>query len=968
MKKCFLWLPLACVVCWSCATAAAVVKPVTEVGADGVPVQHGADFVSSPVAPTFKYVDVRGLPPLRAWQPGDPVKEIPRRFETPREQNPVPVNPVPSGTDKLAEKQREWDRLNPAGRAFTTPIYSFDGQGNTGVSPSDVNGDMGPNHYVQSINGSAGALIRIYSKTTGLPVGPQFSMASLGSGGACANGAGDPVVLYDELASRWVLTEFTSGANDLCFYLSAGSDPSATTWTRYNFTMPGFPDYPHYGIWPDAIYVGANEGSTGGQRPLLAFDRIKMLAGQPATFQRFTLPELAAFSFQAWQPADEEGGLTPPPNGAPGIFMRHRDDEVHNAGANDPAHDFIDYAQLHIDFATPANSLLSGPIAVQINEFSSDLNGLTAFNAFPQPNGQKLDPLREQVMNKLYYRNFGSHEALVGNFVTDVDGNDTGGIRWFELRRNGNIGSPWTLFQEGTYAPADAGGPADRWMAGSATDATGNIAMGYSITRQSPGIFPGVRYVGRLVGDTSGVMTAPETTLVDGGGSQSNERWGDYHSLSVDPVDGCTFWLTAQYIPTNNWSTRIGAFRFDECGGPTFTFNGDIGSTEVCIASGSQNLSTITLNVGAVNGFTDPVNLAFSAPLPAGFNGSLTPGIVNPPGSAALDISVGAPAIAGTTVIQVDANSGAINRSFSTSVVVSTASPTQVTLTSPADGAVAQPTAPVLSWSAVAQAADYLVEVATDNAFANIVFSQSLAGTNVMVAPALASNTDYYWRVTANNFCGAGLTSLTRQFRTQAAPGDCDVAQTENTVFFDDIESGSNGFTVSGTGASQWALSTARPFSGSNAWLAIDQPTATNQLLVSPPITIPVGELPTSLTFMSDETFEDRSANACWDGGLVEYSTDGSTWNQFSAGEVLVGPYVGAINSTALIGWCGDPLPYNRKLIDLASLQGQTVQFRFRVTTDGSVGRAPHGWYIDDIRVKSCAAPPVGLIFRDGFE
>jgi len=945
-------------------------KPEVRVNDNGVRVMHGPDFVGAAVTPTFKYVDVRQLPALPQWRPGDPIKEIPRRFETPAEVNPIPVNPVLQALDPNAERQRAWDQANPASRVFTTPVQNFEGQPNSGVMPSDVNGDMGPNHYVQSINGSGGSLVRIYNKADGTPAGVAFSMDALGSGGPCAAGAGDPVIIYDELSNRWVFTEFTSGSNDLCVYISNGSNPVAATWTRYNFLMPSFPDYPHYGVWPDAIYVAANESGTAGARPVYAFDRAQMLAGLPATFQRFTLPNLAGFGFQAWQPADHEGGLAPPPAGARGIFLRNRDDESHNAGSNNPTQDFIEYAQLLINFTTPASSTLTGPVQIAVSEFDSNINGLSAFNAFPQPNGQKLDPLREQVMNKLVYRNFGSYEAVVGNFVTDVDTTDTGGIRWFELRRSGGIANPWTLFQEGTYAPADVGGPADRWMAGSAMDETGNIAMGYSITRQSPAINPGIRYVGRLIGDAAGVMTTPETTLIDGGGSQSGERWGDYHSLSVDPVDGCTFWVTAQYVPTSSWSTRIGAFRFDECGSPTFTLNGSVTNSQICANSAAPTaLPPITLTVSSINGYVTPVNLSFPGPLPTGFAGSLTPPTVTPPGTSALNLSVNNTATPGATPIQVDGVSGAINRSFTTNVFVATAIPGQVALVSPADGALGQPLSPTLSWSSVTQTQSYLVEVATDAAFTTIVFTQSISGgTNVVVSPALNSSTNYFWRVTSNNVCGPGTTSEVRQFRTQAAAGDCDVSQTANPVFTDTVENGTNGFTVSGTGASLWSISAARPFNGANAWLAVDHTTVSNQLLVSPPIVIPTGELPVTLQFHSDETLEDRSGG-CFDGGLVEFSTNaGGTWTAFAASAIVLGPYDGLIDGGPLTGWCGDPRAYNKKVLDLSALQGQTAQFRFRLSTDSSVGRVPHGWYVDNIRVQSCSSGPPIMVFASGFE
>ncbi|AVP99549.1 hypothetical protein C7S18_21275 [Ahniella affigens] len=945
----------------------------TEQGFDssGVPYDRGADYVSPQVVPTTKFVNVLTLPTLPEWKPGDPIKEVPRQFSDPQVLNPVPVNPVADKLDDLAQKQRDFDQTQFPTRALSTPAVNVEGQTNTGVSPSDVNGDIGPNHYVQAINGSGGALIRIYNKADGTAVGPAFELATLGSGGACATGLGDAVILYDELASRWVLTEFVDGANDLCFYISAGSNPASTTWTRYNFVMPSFPDYPHYGVWSDAYYAAANENGTSGQRPVYAFDRTKMLAGQAATFQRKTVARLGGFSFEAWQAADHDG-IEAPPTNAPGLFMRHRDDESHNPGSNNPTQDFLEIVQLDVDFTTPANTVLTGPVQVPISEFSSNLNGLTAFNAFPQPNGQKLDPLREQVMNKLIYRNFGTHETLVGNMVTDVDAADTGGIRWFELRRTGGIANPWTLHQEGTYAPGDGGNPADRWMAGSAIDSAGNIAMGYSVTRQSPGIFPEIRYVGRLSSDTLGVMTSPERTLIAGGGSQSNERWGDYHSMSVDPVDGCTFWYTGGYMPTGAWSTRIGSFRFDECGTPTFTFGGTTTSSQLCANQGTPvSLPNNQLNVGSISGFVDPVNLAFSASLPTGFSGSLTPGTVTPPGTSQLALSATNAATPGDTSITVNATSGATTRQFTTNVLVATAAPGTPALTAPADNAIGQSLTPTFSWSAATQAASYQVQVATDAGFTTIVATQTVTGgTSLVLSTPLQSSTNYFWRVTPNNVCGAGTISAVRTFRTQTAAGDCDVGQTPVTVFSEGAEAGANGFVVSGTGASSWSISTARPFAGTSAWLAPDPATATNQLLDSPTINIPAGQNPVVLSFQSDETIEDKTTApvGCWDGGWVEFSTNGGTnWTAFTATDILAGPFDGAVDGAGA-GWCGDPRAYNRKVISLNSLAGQAVKFRFRFTSDTSVGRTPHGWYIDDISVRSCSSGPTDAVFANSFE
>src|SRR6185436_10813339 len=151
-------------------------------------------------------------------------------------------------------------------------------------------------------------------------------------------------------------------------------------WFAYQFTTPTFPDYPKYGVWPDAYYASTNESSPA----VYAYNRAQMLVGGVATAQRFTAPDLAGFGFQALIPADADGA-NPPPAGAPNPFMRHRDDEAHNPGSNDPAHDFVEVWSYHVDFATPANSTFTGPTNIQVTEFDSELCGFTSFNCFPQP-------------------------------------------------------------------------------------------------------------------------------------------------------------------------------------------------------------------------------------------------------------------------------------------------------------------------------------------------------------------------------------------------------------------------------------------------------------------------------------------------------------------------------------------------------------------------------------------------------
>ncbi len=241
-------------------------------------------------------------------------------------------NPV-GGPDPLLVVQESAPAAQP--NAFGTPLLNFNGQGYTGVNPPDTVGDVGPNHYIQMINGSGGALVQIYNKATGAPIGSQFALNDLATSGPCQSGLGDPIVLYDKLADRWLLSEFASSGNHLCVYVSTGPNPGGTYYF-YDFTTPTFPDYPKYAVWPDAYYVTSNESNPTAY----ALNRTRMLSGLSATFQRFTAPALAGFGFQSLTPADLDGA-TPPPAGSPGLFMRHRDTEVHGP-AGFPAQDLLE--------------------------------------------------------------------------------------------------------------------------------------------------------------------------------------------------------------------------------------------------------------------------------------------------------------------------------------------------------------------------------------------------------------------------------------------------------------------------------------------------------------------------------------------------------------------------------------------------------------------------------------------------
>ena len=425
------------------------------------------------------------------------------------------------------------------------PILSFAGIPFPGVvcncAPPDTTGEVGATQYVQVVNQG----YQVFDKATGTSVLGPASIASVwtGFGGVCETaGGGDPVVLYDQLANRWLISQFANDLHDECIAVSTTSDATGT-WNRYDFHLSDTDaaDYPKIAVWPDAYYMTANIffGVYYHGPQAYAFDREKMLAGQPATL--ITFGAMGA-PFPSALPADLDGSTLPPP-GAPNSIVLF-------PGNSPPTYRVYHF---HADFAIPANSTftLFG---------SSPAAGWTGLGALVPELGvtasDYLGNLGDRLMFRLAYRNFGDHESLVGNWT--VNANNVAGVRWFELR--GVTAGPVTTFQESTYQPDTTW----RWMGSIAMDKFGNMGLGFSAS--SATIHPQIRYTGRMSTDPLNTMPLGEAHIFDGAGSQTAtyNRWGDYSDMTVDPVDDQTFWYTQEYYDTVssfNWRTRVGSFK-----------------------------------------------------------------------------------------------------------------------------------------------------------------------------------------------------------------------------------------------------------------------------------------------------------------------------------------------------------------------------------------------------------------------
>ncbi|HEX9333948.1 MAG TPA: DNRLRE domain-containing protein [Anaerolineales bacterium] len=450
---------------------------------------------------------------------------------------------------------------------ISTPLQNFDGLNNVnGVLPPDTNGDVGPNHYMEWVNLS----FAIYNKSGALIYGPAAGNTLWsGFGGPCqTTNNGDPIVQYDHLADRWMVSQFSlpnypSGPFYQCIAISQTGNPTGA-WYRYAFQISNtkLNDYPHFGVWPDGYYMSVNQfvGNTWGGAGVVAFEREKMLLGQPAQAVYFDLysvdPNLGGLL-----PSDLDGPT--PATGTPNYFL-----QVDDNGFGYPQ-DQLEVWQFSVNWTNPAASTFTQTALLPTAAFDSDMCAGSR-NCIPQPGTTvKLDPIADRLMYRLQYRNFGDHQTLVLNHTVDVNNTDRAGIRWYELR---NAGSGWSIFQQGTFSP-DA---TQRWMGSMAMDGKGNIAVGYSASSSTT--YPAIRYTGRLAGDPLGQLPQGEGTLINGTGAQTHSasRWGDYSSLSLDPVDDCTFWYANEYIQTtgsSSWRTRIGSFQLPGCGnaGPTPT-------------------------------------------------------------------------------------------------------------------------------------------------------------------------------------------------------------------------------------------------------------------------------------------------------------------------------------------------------------------------------------------------------------
>jgi hypothetical protein len=501
---------------------------------------------SDPVHMTLAFRNTPQDPHLRAYQ-------APVNRELLQDENPLPDD------DGVLQATAVDPSIFPLN--IPAPVMAFGGmslQPDMVTSPPDTSGEIGRDYYVQAVN----TRVQIFRRDGVSVLGP-VDLGTLWAeiGLPCSRSQGDPNVLYDQFAGRWLITQPLFGSETylgVCLALSDGEDP-AGTYTLYFFPLEEdyIYDYPMFAVWHDAYYMTANR-LTRSWAPagvaFVAFERDAMLAGDSA--QALVFPVSNAVKAVV---ADADGMTLP--TTAP-VFFAMRSTTAFRAWRAFP------------NWVVPADSSLLELANIPVAEHDHLCHGCVV-----QPDTTRLlGSHTNGLAHEASYRDFGSDDAVILTHATSVSGAGTAdqvGIRWYEIRgiKNGE----YRVHQQSTFAPEDELG---RWMPTAMQDKNGNLLLQYTVSSST--IYPGIRYTGRLATDPMSTLPQGEMGLMEGSGSQTGtSRWGDYATIALDPLDDCTFWFANEYVPetdTYSWATAIAAVRFPDCipsvtptPAPTFT-------------------------------------------------------------------------------------------------------------------------------------------------------------------------------------------------------------------------------------------------------------------------------------------------------------------------------------------------------------------------------------------------------------
>ena len=413
------------------------------------------------------------------------------------------------------------------------------------VVPPDTDGDVGPRHYVQWIN----LVAEIFDKKGNTIMGPfPGNLFFQGMGGICeTTNDGDPIVLYDEGADRWNVSQFALDFDNLnfsmCIAISTTGDPTGS-YHQYELNFGTiFPDYPKLGIWGDSYTLTTRNFIGASGQFAIVMDRDAMLNGLATNALGVIIP--TDFFADGYVPMDSDD---PHVSGAP-LFGGHTAFGKAKGMRNEKEFELFEF---DVDWDNPGAATFSKVAEVPLPTYN-----ISAGRYVNQPNGVFLDDLESFTMHRAHVRDFGTHRSLVANHTIKLNPSATAAVRWYEFR---DSGSGWYLYQSGTYSPDKR----DRWMGSIAMNKYGDISLGYSLSGTDT--YPSIAVTGQTADYSgTGIMNVAEKIVQAGGGSQeAANRWGDYSMMSVDPRDERTFWYTNEYYAETgafDFKTNISAFR-----------------------------------------------------------------------------------------------------------------------------------------------------------------------------------------------------------------------------------------------------------------------------------------------------------------------------------------------------------------------------------------------------------------------
>ncbi len=820
--------------------------------------------------------------------------------------------------------------------------------------PADMNGDVGPDHYLQIVN----SLMRVYDKT-GQPMSPPLKISSLFSPLAtvCSTrNDGLAIVQYDPLADRWLVSQTCTAFPPFrqMVAISKTGDPLGQYYA-YEFVMPNVKlnDFPKFGVWPDAYYMSTDEflGADYVGAGAFAFDREKLLAGDPsASYVYFNLQVPVGPRRKGLLPSDLDG-LRTPTAGAPNVFASYTASEYGDA------QDAIRLYDFHAEFDDPFSSTFTerpeSPIAVAAFDPTSPDGRADISQPVP---GEKLDSQSDRLNYRLAYRNFGTHESLVFNQTvrtTPVSSDYQAGVRVYELRRSGGS---YTVAEQSTIGDPSI----SRWIASAAQDHQGNLAVQYNIA--SADKRPSIYYTGKLATDPPGSFKG-EVPLIGGTGVQKafGWRWGEYSGMNVDPVDDCTFWMTNAYYSFESeefsdfgWLTRIGSFKFAECtDAPRGSITGTITNavTSAPVSGAVVRAGSYTRASGSAGGYGQL---------------SVLPGTYQ--------VTVSARGYFSQTISVTVANGETVARNFALQPVpVIERTATQLTSESCSINGAPEPGETVtleiaLRNTGVLSAADLTATLLPSD---GIITPGTARSYGSMAPNGPPVSRPFTFSIASGVTCGSALT-LDLELRDGGSPighvsvplqtGVQRVALQQN---FDNVRSPDlpAGWTTTSSPNHQlWRTSSTRNQSVPNSLFS----PAPHQLgvneVTSPQFAVssPNAEIRFRNWYELETTF---LRNRLYDGSVLEVKLDDDDWQDILAagGSFLSGGYDGAIDAccqnplAGRLGWSGrsgvnqvpEFITTRAKLP--ASAAGRNVRLRWRIGTD--IGSFREGQYIDDLTV-----------------